>query len=791
MAHDTGDGQRLTLRDEENYWQTLEVAFEEDAKMLEHEFFSRANIVHGRLTALDREKRELEMRILQVQQDVAREHDSLANLTYELRENRSRLSLQQDARRQQMQTYFANHRRMEDDNRAKIAAAALPTSRPGVEVVDLSQPSGAVNGDRPRSNGVGANGQQPGDAHKPAQNPGLMNHPDLTFVVDSAQQRIGGIKHVPLSGNDAKVIDRPPRRVVHLRRGVTFGQDDVRKLHQDREQYISAMVQATGDVRTQRQCAPCSRGEGPFATCVVVEGLADCANCLWTRNTCGTEDRAAEEQPPPPARHVKMSNSHDVQQHVRTNGAATPASLSRPTSRDKSTGWASTATDEAAGEESTPITRSNLILRHDGRVYTHPDCMRGVPVDKIHPNHPYWDPTWTPIEPNIESVLQGWRTKRTTALESSKTTSKFQPGRQVNRGETILKFLEDSDFHPFQLLSKKYMSPKLATYDTVFRLADTIRELGEFKTLDITPLEWLRQRLHELIVENGPEFRLANTIHNFYHDRKYEELRIANGKKSIGRPSGASRATPKESPVSINKKRKFFVSDGFPGLAVPPRPPATPTPTPTPAPVPKTLTQDETERSAPPTPEISRSAKKMKGRQGKPKDPDLSYEGHTDIDDYSRDSIGKHDWALNRIKHRLNSVGTGVTQYWHWIPDMGERVFEHQVLAEGDTFTWGIYAKPINFHLELEHIQEIRWGARTTKVMVVCSPHAVLSPEGKSRGDVLAEFKRARTKQRFLVFCQRQGVELVKVSSNEIEAAWNAYESPDVPAMADSEIHDG
>lgn len=736
----------------------MEASFELDDKMLEQDFFSNANMVHSRLAALNREERELEMRFLQLRQDKAREHDSLANLTTKLREDRNEQSLKQDAFRQSMQAWFAAHRRGEDDKRAEMAAAARPVPQPGGEVIDLSQPSGAFKRDWPNSNSVGANGQHPGDARKLTQNPKSTEQHALTFVVDSAQRRIGVIHHVPLSGKDAMLADRPPRRVVQLRRDVAFGPEDVRHLHEDREQWTSAMIQATGDVRTQRPCAPCSRGEGPFATCVVVEGLAECANCVWTKKPCRAEDRVVEEQP-----LVKVSYSHDVQQHVPTNGAATPTSLSRPTSRDKSIGRASMATDDAAAEYSTPITRSNLILKHDGRVYTHPDCMRGVPVEKIGPNHPYWDPSWKPIEPEIEAILEGWRTKRTTALGSGKTATKFQPGRQVNRGETILKFLEDADFHPFQLLSKRYMSPKLASYDTIFRLADTIRELGEFKTLDITPLEWLRQRLHELIVERGPEFKLSSTIHNFYHDRKYEELRIANGKKSIGRPSGI-RMTPKESPVSA-KKRKLFVSDGPSGPAIPPRPPATPTPTPTPAPAPRTLPQNETETSAPPTPEASRSAKKMKGRQGKPRDLDLDYEGYTDIDDYSRDSIGKHDWALNRIKHHLNSVGTGVTQYWHWIPDLGERVFEHQVLAEGDTFTWGIYAKPINFHLELEHIQEIRWAAHTTKVMVVCSPDAVLSPEGKSRGDVLAEFKRLRTKKRFLVFCRKQGVELVKVAA--------------------------
>ncbi len=52
--------------------------------------------------------------------------------------------------------------------------------------------------------------------------------------------------------------------------------------------------------------------------------------------------------------------------------------------------------DEA--EPPAEIHRSMIELRDDGKVFTAPPTMVGVPLEKIYPGHPYWDPSWASIE---------------------------------------------------------------------------------------------------------------------------------------------------------------------------------------------------------------------------------------------------------------------------------------------------------------------------------------------------------------------------------------------------------
>ncbi|KAK1970161.1 hypothetical protein LY78DRAFT_281844 [Colletotrichum sublineola] len=853
MHLDPGEGRRPTAQDEESYWQSIQLLQKEDDERLEGEFMANTKYYMSRLTDLNIEKQELERRALEVHRAIAREHKSLEEITNHFQEARKDLQRQRENHHRAVAAWFAEERRKEGQESARIAAAALaaPSLRRDVAPADPAQankivngspngalngapngaPNGAnmngdrrhslaimngdrrhslaaVNGDRRNSLAAAIIGDRRSSLHPSIPIPGKADQPPLTVIVDALGRPVGPVNRLKSSNRSIIYLSGlPQKRPVHLRDGVVFNHDDLRQLEGAEEKWMGAVIQATGLVRKQaQQCSQCARGQGPFAQCISLDipEFQACGNCVWLRLNCC--EASAAEQTPLITKFKAFNATAQETQHDRVrngsfslangsfaNGTATPLSLSRPNSRDKSFAEGSTATDEAE-EDTTPITKATLTLKHDGKVYTHPECMEGVPVEKVDQNHPYWDPSWPEIVPMIEPTLQTWRDKLQAALEKGQNSMKFQLGRQVNRGETILKFLEDADFCPYQLLGKKYMMTRLVSYDTIFRLADTLRTLEGFKTLDITPLEWLRQRLQELIIAEGPSFNLAKTIHDFYHDSKYVALRLANGKKSIGRPSGM-KMTPKDSPGSSRgtpgtKKRKLFINEEFPGAS---QRPLAPTPQSQPQPVLPSQTQifqDELQRSAPPTPEFSRPFKKFKMTQfpKKAKDLDLVYDGFTDTDDYSGDHIGKHDWALSQIKSRLNTVSTGVTQYWHWIPDDGEQVFEHQVLAEGDTFTWGIYAKPVNFHLELPHVQEMRWATGTRKVIVVCKPGVVVSPDGKPRGNLLVEFKRERTKRRFLVFCSKKGVELEKIERDVIERTWDEYESPDVPAMPDSEI---
>jgi hypothetical protein len=189
------------------------------------------------------------------------------------------------------------------------------------------------------------------------------------------------------------------------------------------------------------------------------------------------------------------------------------------------------------------ITRENLILRDDGTVYTYPDCVQGVPLVKIDESHPYWDPSWPNVKSVIEPALRIWKEKNQAIRDNGskgkkKDYAKYQTGRQVNRGHRILSFLDEGEINPYQLLSKRYTKSatgSIISYDTLFRLAETLSELSKFN-LKVKPVEWLRHRLHELIVEKGPAFNYTATIHSFYHDEKLSTLRAKHGFKNIGRP---------------------------------------------------------------------------------------------------------------------------------------------------------------------------------------------------------------------------------------------------------------
>ncbi|KAJ4175399.1 hypothetical protein NW759_017711 [Fusarium solani] len=86
-------------------------------------------------------------------------------------------------------------------------------------------------------------------------------------------------------------------------------------------------------------------------------------------------------------------------------------------------------------------------------------------------------------------------------------------------------------------------------------------ELEKFK-LDIQPIEWMRQRLHELILAEGASFSLPRTIHDFYHDPKLTALRYKHGFKSIGRPSAGlkarqSQGSPSDTPKPLEKRKSM------------------------------------------------------------------------------------------------------------------------------------------------------------------------------------------------------------------------------------------
>lgn len=257
---------------------------------------------------------------------------------------------------------------------------------------------------------------------------------------------------------------------------------------------------------------------------------------------------------PPPRSHVFSQHDHDrrpLPKEPRSFTTFTAANLrSRPSSSELASAPLSTSsspqqTHYAVEEPLTEITSKNLVLRHDGNVYTHPECMAGVPVGKIDENHPYWEPHWKDVKSDITEQWEKWKAKHSNTVVAEARgekngSSKYQIGRQVNRGAKILEFLEKGEISPYQLLAKRFLHTAkggITSYDTLFRLSESLSELEKFN-LDISPVAWLRQRLHEIYLAEGPNFNMPRTIHDFYHDKKLASLRAKAGFRNIGRPSG-------------------------------------------------------------------------------------------------------------------------------------------------------------------------------------------------------------------------------------------------------------
>ncbi len=225
-----------------------------------------------------------------------------------------------------------------------------------------------------------------------------------------------------------------------------------------------------------------------------------------------------------PAQTKAMSNQR-TSEEPRSSRDLTPAGVNQP--------------DELESE----ITKDTLLLRHDGLVYDRPEIMRNVPVAKISPDHAYWASSWKPLEDIIRPRLEYWQSRYSTLVKESRGDpdkhAKFLAGRQTNRGLAVMNFLKTGELHPYQIVGKKWMKDGLMNYDTVHRLVATLEELTKFN-LDVTPIEWLRQRLHEVYTADPDAFKLEKVVHNLYHDQKLKALRAKNGFGNIGRPSGLS-----------------------------------------------------------------------------------------------------------------------------------------------------------------------------------------------------------------------------------------------------------
>lgn len=639
--------------------------------------------------------------------------------------------------------------------------------------------------------------------------------PNAVEVWNSNGHKIGRVEHIGFSNLWVdKILKMPVRRRVQIRAGRKMTPEQLDSIYEPSDskgaKWLSCMIQATGQIQAE-PCRSCSKGSTVFSDCIIVGGpdFPKCGNCEWNRQGCqgatpGPNSLQSNSQSMSPGSRFKYAqntfngsftavndlNSRNSTPKGSRHSLPSGSGAGKPNLQSSQQDIGTPASDgEIYGANDTilnagpEITRETLTLRHDGTVYTAPEIMRGVPIARITPDHAYWESSWRPLEESIQARLDTWKDKLAQQLRDRE--KHFMAGRQVNRGTAIMDFLQNGSIHPYQFIAKPWFTNSLFTYDTVYRLVAILEELPKLG-ITVAPLDWARQRMHELYLEQGDQFNVAKTIHDFYHDPKLAFLRHKAGHRSIGRPAGMKRGEKRGNHRKIGQKRKESASasatpDGkrkkrrhssvgssHHGTPVYREQPAELIMNSRQSGMPPLQPRPSDITSVPPqkTPVLGSTG--ILGRSSTAAadaSEDFETSGYTTSDSFSRDKVMKVDWRVYQIKTATQTTNTEITQYWHWVEtvqdDDGtkiEHMFEHQVLRDVDPPSWGVYKEPIDFHLRLKEVEYIEWAPESQKIIV----HTRKLPDVKYRGNVQAHFKRNRTKKRFLGFLNRRGVDIRK-----------------------------
>ena len=807
---------------EANYWAQLKaVRLAEDKEIAEE----RDQLVESRkikLTKLYHERHQLATALSNIRKQINEEETELDELEQSYEDLRDKVLDDRQKDDEDRRAWFRRHRGNGGANEKRAGGQE--------EVVDVDMGEDSVNGassidaskdgvrqrlyEEPRGNNLSS---APPDgpqhyAYSTADPSMAPEEPNAVEVWNADGAKIGRVEHIGFSNQWVdKILKMPIRRRVQIRAGRKMTPEQLESIYEPSDskgaKWLSCMIQATGQIQAE-PCRSCSRGPAVFSDCVIVGGpdFPKCGNCEWNRQGCqgatpgpqplqnssqslspstgfryaqnafngsftAVNDLASRNSTPKGSRHSLPNGAGKHQPQASQQDPGTPASDGEDEGVDD--------TIMDAGPE---ITRETLTLRHDGTMYTAPEIMRGVPIARITPSHPYWEPSWKPLEESIQARLDSWREKLAQQLRDKE--KHFMAGRQVNRGTAIMDFLKNGSIHPYQFIAKPWFTTSLFTYDTVYRLVAILDELPKLG-ITVSPLDWARQRMHELYLEQGEQFNVAKTVHDFYHDPKLAYLRHKAGHRSIGRPAGMKRGEKRGNHRKVSQKRKESASvsatpDGKrkkrryssagsshhgtplereqpPDLAMMPRQSGIPPIQPRPSDLPSAPSQQ--------TPALGSTG--VPGRSSTVSDvpDDFETSGYTTSDSFSRDKVMKVDWRVYQIKTASQTTNTEITQYWHWVDtvqdDDGtkiEHMFEHQVLRDVDPPSWGVYKEPIDFHLRLKEIEYIEWAPECQKIIV----HTKEIPDVEYRGNVLAHFKRNRTKKRFLSFLNRRGVDIRK-----------------------------
>ncbi|KUI58822.1 hypothetical protein VP1G_06056 [Cytospora mali] len=721
----------------------------------------------------------------------------------------------------------------------------------------------AVNGST-RSNGNGnGNVSQPASADSsPLSEPPDVSPPDMLLtgaeIFDTDGNRLGAIKRIHLENRFTRqIVQLPVQRHVVIRPGRKFTQETMDSIYEPSDakgaKWLSCMIQATGEEQ-DIPCTSCLNRAGTWVGCVIVGGedFPRCANCEWNRQGCSGSSYHQDRSKDPDLQQNSVQTASNspypdypaqASREDTSSGGFTPvnggayhrppvtdaiAPSSVPSKRTSLPGGKkggrkslpnmatsgrdkenvepndeSMLADEGdsridAVDPGPEITKETLVLKDNGVEYTEPEIMCGVPLERITPEHPYWDPKWEELDQIVQQKLDSWKKKLEECLSQNK--NRFLAGRQVNRGTTTMTFLNKTDFHPYQLVGKKWITKGLVSYDTIFRLAQVIEELPKLG-VNCTPVEWVRQRMHELYVEQGESFSLARTVHELYHDPKLRALRTKAGFGNIGRPSGVkkgmsskeAKAKGTKDPNETPTKKRRRPSSGS---------------------VKQELKQEEQQQgglgAAMTTPRIGKKQRTAHGSrpgssranglsldgtaespsfahrpkarmagQTDNKQDGLEYDGYTSTDSYSHDNIMAIDFRITQLKTRGNATNMNHTQYWHWVSSKNNSYLEHQVLRTVNPPSWGVYKEPLNFNICLKELELVEYSPQNDCLKIVVRTKPVAGVD--HRGDVMALFKRERTLKRFLHFLGEKGVTLVKKPSDDIEQHWSSMESTVLP----------
>lgn len=163
------------------------------------------------------------------------------------------------------------------------------------------------------------------------------------------------------------------------------------------------------------------------------------------------------------------------------------------------------------GEAGPPLS-APIMPGFDG-IFHSPACLKGVPSAKIDESSEYWEPTWHTWDQYIN------------------VDSEDQPTQVQNRRLRAKKFFEAYPQHPNQILAKQYVTKEGllvgGTLEDMRQVLIYLRKAKEKGRIDISPFDWLRQRLIRLIEiheARGLHWYFKQNFRSFRHDPEYRRV---------------------------------------------------------------------------------------------------------------------------------------------------------------------------------------------------------------------------------------------------------------------------